>query len=119
MRFFTLIHGMWVTLRYWLKTYDSERKTFTEHFEYPELPLAVAPRYRGFHRFDLLHALHAISVPKRNQSIASTLGKRKSLGGKGFKITALCYRLFEVHVLCALVSSLVRLIVSSWARSTI
>ena len=28
----TVAKGMWVTLRYWLKTYDPERRTFTEHF---------------------------------------------------------------------------------------
>ena len=48
----TVAQGMHVTLRYWLKTYDPERKTFTELYEYPELPVPVAPRYRGFHRFD-------------------------------------------------------------------
>ena len=36
--------GMWVTLRYWWKTYDPQRKTFTEHFEYPELPVPVSGR---------------------------------------------------------------------------
>ena len=50
---FTVIQGMWVTMRYWLITYRPERKTFTEHFEYPELPVAVSARYRGFHRYDL------------------------------------------------------------------
>ena len=32
---------------------DRLYETFTEHFEYPELPVPVAARYRGFHRFDL------------------------------------------------------------------
>ena len=49
----TIGRGLWITLRYWLSTYKPERKTFTEQFEYPELPVPVAPRYRGFHRFDL------------------------------------------------------------------
>ena len=48
---YTVAHGMWVTLRTWFKTYQPDRKTFTEHFEYPELPVPVAARYRGFHRF--------------------------------------------------------------------
>ena len=50
---YTVAYGMWVTLRTWIKTYRPERKAFTEHFEYPELPVPVAARYRGFHRFDL------------------------------------------------------------------
>ncbi len=49
----TVAHGMWVTLRYWLITYKPERGAFTEQFEYPEKPVPVAARYRGFHRYDL------------------------------------------------------------------
>ena len=49
----TIAHGMWITLRYWLKTYQDGRGTFTEQFEYPEKPVPVMARYRGFHRFDL------------------------------------------------------------------
>src|SRR5690349_20687834 len=47
----TLIQGMWVTLRTMLWTY--RRKTFTDVYEYPEVPVPVKARYRGFHRFDL------------------------------------------------------------------
>lgn len=43
--------GLHFTLRTLVQTY--RRKTFTSHFEYPEKPVAVRPRYRGFHRFDL------------------------------------------------------------------
>ncbi len=37
----------------WIRTYDPKRRTFTEHYEYPELPLKVADRFRGFHRYAL------------------------------------------------------------------
>src|SRR6202000_3532768 len=47
----TLVLGMWVTMRTMLWTY--KRKTFTEVFQYPEVPVPVKARYRGFHRFDL------------------------------------------------------------------
>ena len=50
---FTVAHALWVTLRTWIATYDPSRRTFTERFEYPELPVPVTGRYRGFHRFDL------------------------------------------------------------------
>src|SRR5205807_4474430 len=47
----TLFRSMYVTLWYFFQTY--KRKTFTSIFEYPEKPVPVKPRYRGFHRFDL------------------------------------------------------------------
>jgi NADH-quinone oxidoreductase subunit I len=47
----TVGQGMYITLWYFIQTY--RRKTFTERYEYPELPVPVKPRYRGFHRFDL------------------------------------------------------------------
>ena len=47
----TVAQGMYVTLWYFIATY--RRRTFTERFEYPELPVPVKPRYRGYHRFDL------------------------------------------------------------------
>ena len=40
----TVAGGMVVTLRTWMQTYRPERKAFTEHFEYPELPVPVAAR---------------------------------------------------------------------------
>src|SRR6478752_4180746 len=47
----TVAQGLYVTLWYFVQTY--RRRTFTERFEYPELPVPVKPRYRGYHRFDL------------------------------------------------------------------
>ena len=49
----TVLQGLVVTFRYWMKTYNPDRGTFTEQFEYPEKAVPVAARYRGFHRFDL------------------------------------------------------------------
>ena len=48
---YTVAYGMWVTLWTMLRTY--RRKAFTEVYEYPEAPVPVKARYRGFHRFDL------------------------------------------------------------------
>ena len=45
---YTVLHGMLVTLRTMGKTYG--RRTFTEVYEYPEVPVPVKARYRGFHR---------------------------------------------------------------------
>jgi NADH-quinone oxidoreductase subunit I len=47
----TIARGMYVTLWYFVQSF--RRKAFTQHFEYPEKPVPVRPRYRGFHRFDL------------------------------------------------------------------
>ena len=47
----TIASGMFVTLDYMVQTF--RRKAFTQHFEYPERPVPIKPRYRGFHRFDL------------------------------------------------------------------
>ena len=58
----TIAHGMWITLRYWLKTYQDGRGTFTEQFEYPEKPVPVMARYR----LSLIH----ISEPTRRTPIA-------------------------------------------------
>jgi NADH-quinone oxidoreductase subunit I len=47
----SLAAGMYVTLWYFVQSF--RRGTFTDHFAYPEQPVPVRPRYRGFHRFDL------------------------------------------------------------------
>jgi len=47
----TIAAGMFVTLDFMVQTF--RRKAFTQHFEYPERPVPIKPRYRGFHRFDL------------------------------------------------------------------
>ncbi len=43
--------GLYVTLAHAVQTF--RRKAFTQRFAYPENPVPVRPRYRGFHRFDL------------------------------------------------------------------
>jgi len=84
----TVAYGMWVTMRYWLITYRPERKTFTEHFEYPELPVSVAARYRGFHRYDLTTCIACDQCAKACPVDCIYIGKeRVTGGGKGFKIT--------------------------------
>src|SRR3984885_12947315 len=47
----TIARGMYITLWYFVQSY--RRKAFTQYFEYPEKPVPIRPRYRGFHRFDL------------------------------------------------------------------
>ena len=112
---FTVLDGMVVTLRTWLKTYDPERKAFTEHFAYPELPVQVAPRYRGFHRYDLSTCIACDQCAKACPVDCIYIGKERAVGSKGFQVTGFpsttrsaCF----VH--CA--SSRVRSTASSWGR---
>ena len=47
----SVARGMFVTLHYFVQSF--RHGAFTSHFVYPEKPVPVRPRYRGFHRFDL------------------------------------------------------------------
>ncbi len=84
----TVIHAMWVTIRYWIRTYDPNRKTFTERYEYPELPLEVAPRYRGFHRFDLTTCIACERCARDCPVNCIYIGKARAEGRKGFRVTS-------------------------------
>ncbi len=83
----TVGQGMAITLRNWVSTYDPRRRTFTEQFEYPELPVPVAPRYRGFHRYDLTTCIACDQCAKVCPVDCIYIGKEKVVGGKGFKVT--------------------------------
>lgn len=82
----TVAHGMFITLRYWMVTYKRDRGTFTETFEYPELPVPVAARYRGFHRYDLTTCISCDQCAKACPVDCIYIGKEKVEGGKGFQI---------------------------------
>ncbi len=84
---YTVAHGMYLTMRYWMRTYDPQRKTFTQHFEYPELPVPVAARYRGFHRYDLTTCISCDQCAKACPVDCIYIGKERVENGKGFKIT--------------------------------
>ncbi|MCS7022545.1 MAG: NADH-quinone oxidoreductase subunit I [Gemmataceae bacterium] len=47
----TIARSMYVTLHTFVQSYV--RRPFTAYFQYPERPVPIRPRYRGFHRFDL------------------------------------------------------------------
>ncbi len=83
----TVLEGLRVTLRVWLSTYDPHRKTFTQQFEYPELPAQVAARYRGFHRFDLTTCIACDQCANACPVDCIYIGKERVEKGKGFQVT--------------------------------
>lgn len=83
----TVADALWVTVRYWVRTYNPRRGTFTEAFEYPERPLVVAPRYRGFHRYDLTTCIACERCARDCPAGCIYIGKEKIEGRKGFRIT--------------------------------
>lgn len=87
MTVWTVARGLWVTLRYWLITYRSDRGTFTEKFAYPEKPVPVTTRYRGFHRYDLTTCIACDQCAKACPVDCIYIGKERVTDGKGFRIT--------------------------------
>ena len=83
----TLVDSLWVTLRYWLRTYDSERLTYTEHHQYPELPVVVADRYRGFHRYDVTQCGACGACARDCPVDCIYIDRRRVEGRKGFSVT--------------------------------
>ncbi len=80
----TVAQGMWITLWYFLQTY--KRSAFTQHFEYPELPVPVKPRYRGFHRFDLTTCIGCDKCARACPVDCIYIEKVKNPVGKGFRV---------------------------------
>ncbi len=84
----TVAKAMLVSIRYWVKTYDPERRTFTEHYEFPELPLSVPARTRGFHRYKLTTCIACDGCARNCPANCIYVGKERVPGRKGFQITS-------------------------------
>src|SRR4051812_36812479 len=80
----TLLGGRWVMIWTMSKTY--RRKTFTEVYEYPEVPVPVKARYRGFHRFDLTTCIACDKCAVACPVDCIYIEKEKSPVGKGFRV---------------------------------
>ena len=80
----TVAAGLWVTLRQWLRTY--RRRSFTEVYEYPEVPVPVKARYRGFHRFDLTACIGCDKCAVACPVDCIYIDKSKNQNGKGFRV---------------------------------
>ena len=112
----TVGEGMYVTLWYFFQTY--KRRAFTQQFEYPELPVPVKPRYRGFHRFDLTTCIGCDKCARACPVDCIYIEKIKNPVGKGFRVNG-----FKIDytkcMFCALCVDRARSIASSWVRRTI
>ncbi|NOX54922.1 MAG: NADH-quinone oxidoreductase subunit I [Planctomycetes bacterium] len=82
----TVAKAMWTTLFMWFWTY--RRRAFTEVFEYPEVPVPVRPRYRGFHRYDLTTCIACERCAQACPVDCIYIEKIKSPVGKGFQVNA-------------------------------
>ena len=80
----TVGEGLYVTLWYFFQTY--RRRAFTQQFEYPEVPVPVKPRYRGFHRFDLTTCIGCDKCAKACPVDCIYIDKMKNPVGKGFRV---------------------------------
>jgi NADH-quinone oxidoreductase subunit I len=80
----TVLSGMGVTLRMLMRTY--RRGAATQAFEYPEVPVPVKARYRGFHRFDLTTCIGCDKCAVACPVDCIYIDKAKSPVGKGFRV---------------------------------
>lgn len=84
----TVFEAMRVSLRYWLVTYNPRKGTFTEQYEYPELPAKIYPRFRGFHRYDLTSCIACERCARDCPAGCIYIGKERAASGKGFQVTS-------------------------------
>ena len=95
----TVLQGMYVTLNTLQKTFRRNRKSFADVYAYPEVPVKVKPRYRGFHRFDLTTCIGCEKCAQACPVDCIYIEKVKSPVGKGFRLNGFAID-YKVHVLC-------------------
>ncbi len=83
----TTVAALWVTMRYWIISYGEPRRTFTEKYEYPELPLVVEKRFRGFHQYDVHNCIACRACARDCPSDCIYIDREKAEGKKGFTAT--------------------------------
>ena len=83
----TVVKALSITVRDWIETYDPKLNTFTEEYEFPELPIRVADRFRGFHRYNLITCIACGRCAMDCPVNCIYIDKQRVEGRKGFQIT--------------------------------
>jgi len=85
---FTVVCALAATARWWARTYDPRQRTFTEKYEFPELPAVVSHRWRGFHRYDLTTCIACEACSRACPADCIHIAKERIAGRKGFRVTS-------------------------------
>ena len=85
---FTVANAMKVSMQYWLRTYNPRVRTYTEQYEYPELPAKIYPRFRGFHRYDLTSCIACERCVRDCPAGCIQLERHRVVGRKGFQVAS-------------------------------
>jgi NADH-quinone oxidoreductase subunit I len=83
---YTVTRAFWVTLRTWFSTYAPSRRTFTEHYVYPERPAVLQTCLRGFHRFDLTSCIACGRCARDCPVDCIYIERERVPGRKGFRV---------------------------------
>ncbi len=84
----TVALALAASARWWLRTYDPQQRTFTEQYEFPELPAAVGRRWRGVHRYDITSCIACEACARACPVHCISIGKQRVAGRKGFQVTS-------------------------------
>ena len=85
----TVAEALWVSLRYWLRTYDPRRQNVHRAVRVSRsCRLKVYPRFRGFHRYDLTTCIACERCARDCPVGCIYIGKERVAGRKGFQVTS-------------------------------
>ena len=84
----TVAGALWVSLRYWWRTYDPRQQNVHRAVRVSRLPAHIYPRFRGFHRYDLTSCIACERCARDCPVGCIYIGKERVAGRKGFQVTS-------------------------------